>query len=301
MDRLWLFVQLSRPYFILGAALVYALGLGIARYLGLVINWQTALLGQAWVTMMQLSTHYLNEYFDSPADQQSPNRTPFSGGSGATGAGKLSRNVPLWAGLTTLTVTASLTVLLIRDTQGNPAILLILILIFLGAFFYSTPPLRLASSGYGELTTAILVSNLVPALAFLLQSGELHRLVAMTTFPLTFLHISMMLALHLPDYGADLNAGKRTLMVRVGWENGMRLHNTFILVAYLVAGIALLFGLPGGIGLPVFLTLPLGLFQIWYMGRIADGIRPNWSALTFTAVALYGLTAYLITFALWTR
>jgi 1,4-dihydroxy-2-naphthoate octaprenyltransferase len=159
----------------------------------------------------------------------------------------------------------------------------------------------LANTGYGELTTAILVSNLVPALSFLLQTGELHRLLAMVTFPLTFLHLSMMLAFELPDYGTDLKFEKRTLMVRAGWEMGMRLHNGFLRVAYLILALALLLGLPMAIGGPGLLTLPLALFQIWYMGRIASGIKPNWTLLLFTATAIYGITSYLIAFALWTR
>ena len=56
-----LFVRLSRPFFLLGSALVYALGVGIARYLGISIDWGLYLLGQAWVTTLQLATHYFNE------------------------------------------------------------------------------------------------------------------------------------------------------------------------------------------------------------------------------------------------
>jgi 1,4-dihydroxy-2-naphthoate octaprenyltransferase len=69
MKTLRLFLQLSRPFFLLGAALLYALGVGIARYLGAEVDWGAYLLGQAWVTVLQLSAHYLNEYFDGPGDE----------------------------------------------------------------------------------------------------------------------------------------------------------------------------------------------------------------------------------------
>jgi 1,4-dihydroxy-2-naphthoate octaprenyltransferase len=142
-----------------------------------------------------------------------------------------------------LTVVASLTVLLLRNARPAPPVLLIMALAFLGSFFYSAPPLRLAASGYGELTTSILVANLVPAFAFLLQTGELHRLVAMSTFPLTLLHLAMMLTFELPDFASDIKHGKRTLMVRLNWQNGMALHNYLILGAYLPLGLAV-YGLP---------------------------------------------------------
>jgi len=281
--------------------LLYALGVGVARFLGASINWEIYLLGQGWVTLVQLSTHLLNEYFDAPADAQNPNRTPFSGGSGALGPGKLRREVALWAAVTCLTVAASLTVLLLRLTRPEGGVLLVMGLIFAGAFFYSIPPVRLVSSGYGELTTSIIVANLVPALAFLLQYSELHRLLAMATFPLTALHLAMMLVFELPDYAVDIKYEKQTLLVRMGWERGMLMHNLLILMAYLILGLAAFLGLPLAIALPAFLSLPLGLFQIWMMNRIADGAKPNWQALTFTAAALLGVTTYLLLFTFWTR
>ena len=300
MDSLRLFLRLTRPLFLLGAALLYALGVGIARYLGSDINWGMYILGQAWVTALQLSTHYLNEYYNAPADADNPNRTPFSGGSGALGEGRLPRRVALFAGLACLAVVASLSVLIVQS-QPSPAAYLIMALAFLGAFFYSAPPVSLESSGYGELTTSILVAYLVPAFAFILQTGELHRLVAVTAFSLTLLHLAMLMAFELPDYATDMKHNKRTLMVRMGWQNGMLLHNVLILLAYVVLGLAAMFGLPPFIVLPAFLSLPLGLLQIWQIRRIASGYKPNWTAVTLNALVVFAATAYLITFAFWSR
>lgn len=301
MQTLILIIRLSRPLFLLGAVLVYALGAGIARYLGVEIDWAIYLLGQTWVTLLQLSTHYLNEYFDAPADAANPNRTPFSGGSGVIGPGKLQRSTALVLAVGCLTVVASLTVLLIRQGTMPPTTLFVMVLIFLGAFFYSVPPVRLASTGYGELTTSILVANLLPALAFLLQTGELHRLLAMSTFPLTALHLAMMLAFELPDYINDLKFDKKTLMVRLGWQRGMTLHNALILSAYLLLALAVSFGLPLAIAWPSFLTLPIGLLQIWQMRRVADGAKPNWTTLTITPLILFAAMTYLLAFAFWVR
>jgi 1,4-dihydroxy-2-naphthoate octaprenyltransferase len=250
---------------------------------------------------MQLTAHYLNEYFDAPVDSVNPNRTPFSGGSGALEEGKLPREIALWAAVASMTATTSFTVLLMQNRGIAPSMLLLMLLIFLGAFFYSIPPVNLMSSGYGELTTSILVANLVPALAFIIQTGTLHRLVAMSTFPLTPLHLAMMLSFELPDYASDYKYEKLTLMVRLGWEKGMALHNLLILIAYLILGVGMIFGLPTTVALPAFFALPLGLFQIWYMLRIAGGMKPNWMVLTLSAVLTFGFTTYLLTFAFWTK
>lgn len=280
---------------------MYALGGGIVHYLGVSLDWTVYWLGQAWVTMLQLSAQYLNEYFDAEQDRQNTNRTPFSGGSGALGPEGLPRRTALLAAYGCLAVAASLTVLIISQNKASAATVTIMSLGFIGAIFYSVPPIRLSTTGYGELTVSIMVANLVPAFAFLLQTNELHRLLAMSTFPLVLIHLAMMLAFELPDYAADIRAEKRTLMVRMGWERGMSLHNLLILCTYLTLGAAVLFGLDFFIALPALLTFPLGLLQIWQMRRIAEGATPNWAALTLTGVALVAVMGYLLAFAFWTR
>lgn len=294
-----LFIRLSRPLFLLGGILLYALGTGIARYLGTTIDWTTYLLGQGVVTMLQLSGQYLNEYYDVQVDRDNPNRTPFTGGSGVLGETGLPRSVAFMAAAATLTVTAVLSVLLYRNHLINFQVLLILVLAVLGTIFYSVPPVRLASSGYGELTTSIVVANLVPTFAFLLQTGELHRLLALITFPLTALHLAMLIAFSFPDYATDLKYQKRTLLVRIGWQKTMTLHNILIGTAYLLLALGIAEGLPIRVIWPGFLTLPLGIFQIWQMNQIAAGAPPRWTLLTFTALALFGLTAYFLAFAFW--
>lgn len=296
-----LLIQLSRPIFLLGGFLVYALGAGIAHYLGTQIDWGLYILGQAYVTVMQLSAQLLNEYFDSPADVENTSRTPFSGGSGAVGEGKLSRETVMWAALTTLTLLASLTVIMINVAPLNPLLVTIVVIAFLGSFFYSAPPVKLAYSGYGELTTSILVANLVPIFAFVLQFGELHRLLAMTTFPLTALHLGMMIVFEFPDYFNDLKYDKLTLLTRIGWERGMVLHNILILSAFLLLGLAAYFGLTLAIVIPALIPLPLGLLQIWQLRRVASGSRPNWTTIAFTSVVLFGSVVYLLAFSFWTR
>ncbi len=296
MKTLWLLIRLSRPHFLLGGFLMYGLGVCIALYLGKSVDFTIYLLGQAWGTMLQLSTHYLNEYFDAPADADNENRTIFTGGSGAIGPGKLPRATAFWAGMICLAAAATLTVILIRVASPSPATLFIMALIFLGAFLYAVPPVRLESSGYGELTTSILVANLVPAFGLLLQTGEMNRLLAMATFPLTPLHLAMLLAFELPDYANDVKHEKRTLLVRLGWQLGMRLHNILILVSFLLLGLAILQGLPTRIALPTFMVLPLGLLQIFVMSRIESGAKPHWTSLTLTAILLYGLVASLLTY-----
>jgi 1,4-dihydroxy-2-naphthoate octaprenyltransferase len=251
--------------------------------------------------LLQLSAQYFNEYYNAPADQVNPNRTWLTGGSGALGPGKLPRNVALMAALVCLAFLASLTVLVISQVSPPPEAFLIMVLAFLGAFFYSNPPVNLEGSGYGELVISVMVGFMVPAFAFILQFGEMHRLVAMCAFPLTTAHMAMLLAFELPDYTTDEKFEKRTLMIRLGWQNGMLLHNLLVLSIYLLLLLARAYGLPLFALFAGMLSLPVGLFQIWQMRQIANGARVNWNALTVGAVALFVALSYLLAYAFWTQ
>ncbi len=291
--QLGLFLRLSRPHFLLGGFLLFALGVSIAAYLGKSIRTEIYLLGQAIVTSIQLMTHYFNEYYDAPGDSENPARTPFSGGSGALGPGALPRSTALYAGIAALTLGATFTGLLIIQRSTSLITWLILLLAFLGAFAYSAPPFKLVHSGYGELVASFVVAGLVPAFAYSLQTGDLHRLLFMTTIPLIALHFSMMIAFQLPDFATDIKYAKRTLMVRVGWQTAMRMHDAAIIFAGLAYIGAYLSGLPWRVSLGTLIAVPLGIAQIWQMGRIRRGQPPNWAILTWSAMLLFGLSAYL--------
>lgn len=276
-----MFWHLARPGLLAGAALLYALGMGAAVFLARALDWGTALLGLGCVWMWLLSSGYLRAFYD----EERP---------GAR------RRSLLLAALLTLAVGAALTGLLFVRGHLQPVPLLFLGLGFLLSFFYGSPPLRLVYSGYGELAEAVLLTNIAPALAFVLQTGEVHRLLPMLTFPVTALFLALRLVDLLETYAADLRAGRRTLLVRMGWARGMVLHNVLVLFAYLLLGIAAAMGMPRALAWPGFLTLPVGLYQLWQMVQMAQGAPTRWRLLRLTAAATTFITAYLLAFASWT-
>jgi 1,4-dihydroxy-2-naphthoate octaprenyltransferase len=294
------FFHITRPLDLLGGVLVYALGVGIARYLGSPIDWVVISLGQVWVTTYQIGFHFLAAYFLLPIKPGDRNRLPISD-EGEENPTEIRRDLVLWAAFAAFAATTSLTLILMVSNGVNGSILILQGLLMLGAILYCVPPFRLIYSGYGELIRSIIMANLIPAFAFMLQYGDIHRLVGMSTFPLTTLHLAMLLAVQLPGYYTDIKNNHETLLVRLGWARGMIFHNLLILSAFLVVGIAMLFGLPAPVALPIFFVLPLGLFQIWYMTRIAGGAKPNWRVLSLTATLTFGLTAYLFAFTFWVR
>jgi 1,4-dihydroxy-2-naphthoate octaprenyltransferase len=294
LKQLRLFVRLSRPHLLLGGILLYGLGASIARFLGHSIDGSTYAWGQAVVTLLQLMVHYLHEHYNETANLENPNRTLFSGGSGALGAEALPRRVALYAAIACLTLVATLVGIMLASGSIPLIAWLLLAIGFVGAFLYPLPPMRLASSGYGEVVSSVVLAFLVPCFAFSLQAGDLHRLLLMTTTPLIALHFAMMVALELPEYATDTKHGKRTLMVRLGWSTAMRLHDIAILLAIAGLAAAAWAGLPRRVSLGSLIALPLALAQVWQMWRIHNGFPPRWRVLTFGAAGLFALTAYLM-------
>lgn len=288
------FIRLSRPHFLFGGFLLFALGAAIAKYLGEEINTLQYLLGQGFVTSIQLMGHYLNEYHDAPVDRLNENRTPFNAGSGALGPDGLPRSAAFYAAITMLTLTGTLAGIMLLVGEVPLLSWIFGLLGFVGSYTYSAPPLRTSVSGYGELITSLVVAGFVPSFSFSLFAGDLHRLILMSTVPLIAFHFAMMLAFELPDYASDHKYDKRTLMVRVGWETGMRMHDYAILFGIFSFLVAFLNGLPGRVAIGGLIVLPLALAQIWQMNRIRNGFPPNWRTFTLGAVLLFGLSAYFI-------
>ncbi len=285
----------------LSVVLLYILGLGLADYLGVNSHWNVIWSGLGVSLLLIFASAYLRFYFDLLEDdtRSKPFRERWAERN-LQSENHLRPIALLQIALTALAAAAVLTFLLfLREPQNRPA-QIFLFLIFVFSFFQGMPPVRLVYSGYGEIVEAITVANLVPAFAFSLQYGNTHRLLGMVTFPLTFLYVAMSLALALPDYAEDVKYVRQNLMVRLGWQRGMILHNITILLAYVALGLAAAFGLPWPLTWPGLLTLPVGIFQIWQILQIGNGARPNWRLTRITAMATLVLTGYMLAYTLWT-
>lgn len=263
----------------------------MAYYNGEIIYWDVVVLGLLWLMSLQLGVAYLQGYFDSRLAVAS---TEIDGASGV----RLTPTAKLLIAYAFLAAVASFSVLLFRVVE-DPAVYLLMFMITVGALCYPIPPIKLAYSGYGELVLSLLVANLTPAWGYKLQGGDSLRLLAMVTFPLTALHLAMLLVCSLSTYATDMKYTRRTMMLRMGWQNGMLVHNLLVLCAYLLLVLALTFGFSWQIGAPALLTMPVGLLLIWRINRIAAGGKPQWKSLMLMSGALFCITAYLLTFSFW--
>ncbi|MHC1784263.1 MAG: prenyltransferase [Anaerolineaceae bacterium] len=310
-DALQYFITAARPDILLGAILFYAMGAGIVHFLGNSIDWVTYWVGQGMVTLIQLSSAFLFAYFNFDALKAEVNfhKSPQSNipdKEETLPRRKTPENEPvlrlsfLQAGLVALTIGAVFTVML--GFSGNIEIsAYFLIGISLAAgLAYALPPTNFGRTGYGELISTLFLTILTPGLAYVLQAGEMHRLLTLLSFPLSALVLASLMAVSLERYHNPETSTQKNLMTQMGWQKGMQFHNILIFVAYLLFAVAALAGLPWALTWPAVLSLPVGLFQVWQMRQIAIGVKPHWKLLKWTAFGVVAMTVYLISLAVWT-
>jgi 1,4-dihydroxy-2-naphthoate octaprenyltransferase len=232
-------------------------------------------------------------------DRLNQSRTPFSGGSGMLAGGLIKRETVFTAAVACLAAGSAAAIWLILEDRVGPAAWALMLLTFLGAYFYSSPPLILANTGFGELTASIVVAGLVPAFGHVLQTGQPSGLVVLATAPLVVYHFAMLLAFEFPDFLSDEAAGKTTLLVRLGRRRGAALHNAALLLAIGLAVVASFLGLPAQVALAAVISSPLALLQIIHIRRMQRGEPLSFSRLTLLAVVIFVLTSYFAAFNFW--
>lgn len=287
MRAILAFVRLGRPLFLGGGLVLYALGALIAASCGHPLDARRYLLGQGAVTAFQWMTHYANEYFDYDADVANQTATAWSGGSRVLPNGELPRKVALIAALVLLAIGAGVSALVVHEDLATLPTLLAMAGL---AWAYSAPPLRLCARGLGELTTAIVMTGLVPFLAFSLQAPDLTGagVLALALAPLVLLQLAMLLAIELPDAVGDEATGKRTLVVRWGTERAAQLYVVITTLAYLALPLASLLGLPTRVVIAATLPVPVAA---WRLSRIAEDKKAGLEQLTLFGVMLLMGTA----------
>lgn len=288
-------IHLGRPHFLLGGLILQSLGALMARYAGTALDLQVFVFGQIAVSATQLMTHYANDYFDLAADRINTAPTAWSGGSRVLVQGRLPRRTALIAALVLAAVALAANLLLSLWLRPGWITFGMLLLAQGLAWFYSAPPLRLHSTGLGELTATLVVALLTPLSGYYLQAERLAGFPLIAVLPLLCFQFNMLLAVEFPDIESDRSAGKRNLVVRLGAPLAARLYLSLLLLAYVTLPL-----LPDAARLPLILLSPLALWQGWRTLR-GDWRNPaRWGIFAFGTIALLiaAALATLLVFAL---
>lgn len=285
------FLTLYRPFNLLLAGLAYALGISMAKYLGIPLMPDILLEGALFVLLIVAVSSALNAYFapeyEFPKTIEDPQER------------YLLLRLLFVSALVMLGICAMILFLLIRSGSIVPTALFLIIIYTIIALSASIPPARLADKGFGEFAEAIMVSGLPILMAFILQAHQIHRMVSYFSFPVTLLALVFFLVMDFPRYGTDQKNGRQSLLLRLSWQRGITIHNYLLAVVFLLLSAAPFFGIPLGVCWPPLLTLPLAIYQTIMLRNISIGMAPNWSVLKVNGSALIGLAIYLLAFTFW--
>ncbi len=251
--------RVADPKITLASVAAMILGSGIAAWQG-PISWPWLGATVLGIFFIEAAKNASGEIFDwdSGTDQAITDgeRTPFSGGKRVLVDGLMTRRqcAVMAAVFYALGIGAGLSIVLLRE----PRVLWFGVVGVALAFFYHAPPLSLSYRGLGEVAVATAYGPVIACGTYLVQRHDVSAAVIFASLPLGLAIMAFLWINEFPDARADAQAGKRTLVVRLGRPRAARAFALLVAVTY--AGVAALpwAGLPLGV-LGGFVGLPLAL------------------------------------------
>jgi 1,4-dihydroxy-2-naphthoate octaprenyltransferase len=252
----------------------------------------------ASIILLHLGANVVNDYFDFLGGTDNINKelTPFSGGSRVIQQGLLKPDEVYIGGLLFLASGSVIGVYLVL-LRGLPVLILGLIGVFC-AYFYVHPKINIAGSGLGEFSVGLSFGLIVPG-AYYVQVQKFDAVSILAGIIMGILVASVLWVNEFPDYAADEESGKKTLVVRLGRERATVVYAGFIVSAYVLTIFSALVGFFPKLALVTLVTLPMAYkasFIVYSHHSDVQKLTPA-SAATIVITLIYG-TILTLTFVM---
>lgn len=293
---IFVYLRASRLPFLTGSLLPVAAATALAYLTEHAWNFLLFGITILGVAALHLGANLINDYYDSfGSDPLNRNFTPFSGGSRVIQDGQMNpESVKLLAYLLLgLGVGCGLSLIYL----GRPWVALVGLLGLAAGWCYSARPVQLMSGGLGEFIIFLAFGPLLTWGAYYVQTGKLSLVGAAVSLPLAFLITAIIWINEFPDMEADLAAGKRHLVVRLGlkvsrWVYAGLMAAPFISLFILIE----IFRLPDLI-VAALAPLPLAFRAVRLAFRTAP-TAPEFVAAQALTIQTHFLTGLTLTLAL---
>jgi 1,4-dihydroxy-2-naphthoate octaprenyltransferase len=133
----------------------------------------------------------------------------------------------------------------------------------LAIYFYST---RIVNSGLGEIFVMIKGTMIVLG-SFYVQVGIIEPTALYIGVIIGILSASVLLVNSFPDYNADLNSGRKTLVIILGKQNAVKIIFVPIIAPYILVTIGIFLGYTKPISLLCLSSLPYVVKIIRHIGE----------------------------------
>jgi 1,4-dihydroxy-2-naphthoate octaprenyltransferase len=300
---IFVYLRASRLPFLTGSLFPVAAAAALAYFTDHTWNFLFFGLTILGVAALHLGANLINDYYDSfGSDPLNRNFTPFSGGSRVIQNQEMSPGHVKFLAYLLLGLGVGCGLLLIY--LGRPWVALVGLLGLGAALFYSASPVQVMSLGLGEFMIFLAFGPILTWGAYYVQTGKLSLVGAAVSLPLAFLITAIIWINEFPDLEADLAAGKRHLVARLGLKWSRWVYAGLMLAPFVSLFVLMeLFHLPDLI-IAGLAALPLALKAVRLIFRTppTDPKFVSIQALTIQTHFLTGLTLTLaLLYAGWWR
>ncbi|MHA2140891.1 MAG: 1,4-dihydroxy-2-naphthoate octaprenyltransferase [Candidatus Thorarchaeota archaeon] len=226
-----------------------------------VFLWDIFLLTLIVGVCLHLGANISNDYFDhiSTADDINVEYVrPFTGGSRMIQLGWLSPREVLAGSFVAFGIAAVIGIYLAFTRD-----MLLLVFGIVGAasgFFYTAPPFRFVSRGYGEVFIGLNFGILMVLGSYFIQVLTLAWEPVVASLPLAILITAVLYINEFPDAKADEAAGKLTIVVRLGRKRAATGYGVLMVFVYSTMMIGILLNFVSLYAMVALTTLPLAIF-----------------------------------------
>ncbi len=255
MITIWLRAIRVRFLFASIIAVINGLTLSFWKYGTFDITY--AILTCGGVICLHASVDLLNDYWDYRRGiDKATKRTKFSGGTGILPENLLKPKTVYVAGMSFLLLGSLIGVYFVAIRGITIAI--ILAFAILSIYFYST---KIVNVGLGELFVAIKSAMIVIG-TFYVQTGLIDMAALYIGIIVGTLSTSVLFVNSFPDYDADREGGRRTLVIILGKKRGAKLLPLLVSISYGLIAVGVLLGYTKLYSLISFVSIPVAVIAI---------------------------------------
>ena len=228
-------IEESRYPFLSVSILTVTLGTAMAWINNNIINFYDFFLTLLGVIFLHIGTNIINDYFDHKTGNDDINNEfvrPFSGGARMIQMGLLTSFEVLVGGILFFTLGSTIGIYFIYK-YGYP-ILIIGIVGILSGIFYVSPKINFVKSGIGEILVGTNLGVLTTIGSYYVQTRTFSLDAFLLSIPFGILITCILLINEIPDFVADSKTDKKTIAVRIGKENTIKLFIYLIFLSYLI-------------------------------------------------------------------
>ena len=232
------------------------------------------------------ATNVLNDFFDVKhgVDKGGAPTTKYRLHPAALGQAPLSTILGISVALYALTLAAGFYLALVSSVS----VVLVIGAGIAGSVLYTADPVVLKAHALGEATVFLMWGLLIPAGAFMVQTGYFSWAPLAAALPIGLFVALVLLANNIRDIAYDGSVDTRTLAVALGAKASERLYSALLAAAYALVFVGILVQLLPVWSAVVFVTTPIarklaGMFR----GEIPDNADPRTAGLAFQFALLY--------------